>query len=255
MSISARVVGSIQQVNSDGCTARARASADIAVTARVSDAGVDGGRNGQARQSTGQTRPGVPHALAWRCVSRRLGTRQQTRQACRPLAAPRCADRSGAERAALKQHRAITFPDYAREAELHKSVAHFLDWALVPPAFFSTFPAGWGKLSKASAGRLYASGLKAGMPDIFVFGPGRKTVGIELKVPPNTATAVQRTMFAKLQAVGIRVYICRSIEDVVDALGQEGVPCRLGTNENGQLVGRATGRKETPQRDTFRPPT
>lgn len=137
-------------------------------------------------------------------------------------------------------HRAITFPDRAREADLHKSVAHFLRWALVPPALFTTFPAGWGKLSKATAGRLYASGLAPGMPDIFVFGPGRRVVGIELKVPPNTATAVQRTMFAKLQAVGIKVYICTSIEDVADALKQEYVPCRLVT-ESGRLYGRATG--------------
>jgi hypothetical protein len=39
-------------------------------------------------------------------------------------------------------------------------------------------------------------------------------------------------MFAKLQAVGIRVYICRNIEDIVRALADADIPYRktdLGT--------------------------
>ena len=31
-------------------------------------------------------------------------------------------------------------PPGPSEGELHASVAHFLDWALLPPAFYSTFP-------------------------------------------------------------------------------------------------------------------
>jgi hypothetical protein len=104
-------------------------------------------------------------------------------------------------------------------------VAQLLDWILLPPAIWTTFPAGWGKLGKATAGRLYASGLKKGMPDILVFNcvqpphPRRSSViGIELKVGDNAVSSAQRTMFAKLQAVGIRVYVCRNIEDVMRAL-------------------------------------
>jgi hypothetical protein len=96
---------------------------------------------------------------------------------------------------------------------------------------FTTFPAGWGKLTKATAGRLHASGLKKGMPDILVFDARQrmdvtKVVGIELKVGANAVSSAQRTMFAKLQAVGITVYVCRNIDDVIRALDEELIPHR-----------------------------
>jgi hypothetical protein len=99
---------------------------------------------------------------------------------------------------------------------------------------FTTFPAGWGKLGKATAGRLHASGMKKGMPDILVFSTYRtianrtytNIVGIELKVGANAVSSAQREMFAKLQALGIRVYVCRSIEDVVHALAEADIPYR-----------------------------
>ena len=131
----------------------------------------------------------------------------------------------------MNKHRAIDFPHQPRESELHASVAELLSWVLIPPAMFSTFPAGWGKLSKATAGRLYAAGMKKGMPDILVFSLHQgislitkveiahtKIIGIELKAGANSLTPAQRTMHAQLQAVGIRVYVCRSQEDVLAAL-------------------------------------
>jgi hypothetical protein len=134
----------------------------------------------------------------------------------------------------VKKARPFNFPHNVKESELHVSVAELLDWILVPPAMFTTFPAGWGKLTKATAGRLYASGMKKGMPDILVFGTHRmiahrtytNVIGIELKAGANTETSAQRTMFAKLQAVGIKVYVCRSIEDVVHALADADIPYR-----------------------------
>ena len=47
----------------------------------------------------------------------------------------------------------------ASEAQLHKSVAEFLDWVLLPPALWTTFPAGWGKLGKATAGQMEREGV------------------------------------------------------------------------------------------------
>jgi hypothetical protein len=129
----------------------------------------------------------------------------------------------------------FNLPHNARESELHVSVAELLDWILVPPAMFTTFPAGWGKLSKATAGRLYASGMKKGFPDILVFAP-RKVIGIELKVGANAPSSAQRTMFAKLQAVGITVYICRSIDDVVQALDYTGIPHRTVTTSVNKIA-------------------
>lgn len=98
-----------------------------------------------------------------------------------------------------------------------------LDWLLLPPAFYTTFPAGWGWLPKATAARLYRCGLKRGMPDVLIFNTNR-VVGVELKVGTNSATSDQRNMHAKLWAVGIRVYVCRSLEDVIGVLELESIP-------------------------------
>jgi hypothetical protein len=133
----------------------------------------------------------------------------------------------------MSDARSLNLPHHPKESELHKSVAELLDWVLVTPAMFTTFPAGWGKLSKATAGRLYASGMKAGMPDILVFDrhshQTTKAIGIELKVGANSQTSKQRATAAALQAVGIRVYVCKSIEDVLAALKDAGITHRRPT--------------------------
>lgn len=121
--------------------------------------------------------------------------------------------------------RPFNLPHSPKESELHLSVAQLLDWILLPPAIWTTFPAGWGKLTKGTAGRLYASGLKKGMPDILVFAP-KKVIGIELKVGNNSLTSAQRTMHAQLQAVSIRTYVCRSIDDVIVALDSSDIKHR-----------------------------
>jgi hypothetical protein len=112
------------------------------------------------------------------------------------------------------------------ETELHKSVANLLDLVLLPPALYSTFPSGWGKLSKAMAQTLRKSGLKAGMPDLFVFPGDGRCFGIELKARNNVLTPVQREMFIKLNNAGVTVYTCRSVEQVWDTLRCERVPVR-----------------------------
>jgi hypothetical protein len=138
--------------------------------------------------------------------------------------------------------RPIELPHSASESELHVSVAALLDWILIPPAFFTTFPAGWGKLGKATAGRLYACGMKKGMPDLLVFDRNRRVVGIELKAGKNGVQSAQRATFAQLQAVNIKVYVCRSLEEVVTALHREGINykrvnlCQLETKESGHQL-------------------
>lgn len=113
----------------------------------------------------------------------------------------------------------------ATEAQLHATVAEFLDWILLPPAVWTTFPAGWGKLGKATAGRLYASGLKPGMPDILIFFNGRCT-GIELKTEAGRISKDQTIMFVRLYDAGVRVYICKNVDDVMGVLELESLPRR-----------------------------
>jgi hypothetical protein len=190
---------------------RPRAFVGIAAIVKVA---VVGGCDGPSRQSTGQAWPGE----------------SQT-----PLTPTRWTHRAGSKAAAVSPRksaaRPFNLPHNAKETEFHKSVAELLDWILLPPAMFTTFPAGWGKLSKATAGRLRASGMKKGMPDILVFDARQrpdvtKVVGIELKVGVNSTSSAQRGMFAKLQAVGIQTYICRSVEDVIQVLEHADIPHR-----------------------------
>lgn len=132
--------------------------------------------------------------------------------------------RAYAMRASLMAPFKLTNPGMS-EATLHRSVAHMLDWLLLPPAFYTTFPAGWGVLPRATAGQLQACGMKSGMPDILLFDVGR-VIGIELKVGANKATSSQVKMAEKLKAVGIEVHICRSLDDVLDILSQRAVATR-----------------------------
>ena len=111
------------------------------------------------------------------------------------------------------------------EAALHASVAEFLNWMLLPPAVWTTFPAGWGKLGKATAGYLKKSGLKAGLPDCLVF-HNDTCIGIELKTEKGKLSAAQKAMFPLLEAAGIKIFVCRSMIEVDDVLRNCLVPMR-----------------------------
>jgi VRR-NUC domain. len=127
--------------------------------------------------------------------------------------------------------RNLNLPGSATEDQFHVSVAELLDVCLRPPdAFYTTFPAGYGRLSKSMAGRLRAKGMKAGMPDILVFyrrsHETSQVIGLELKVRGNSTSAAQRGTHALLQAVGVRTYLVRSINDVIRSLHDAGIPYR-----------------------------
>ena len=113
----------------------------------------------------------------------------------------------------------------ATEDQLHRAVAILLDTILLPPALWTTFPSGWGKLGKATAGRLHGCGLKAGMPDILIFFNGR-AAGIELKTEAGKLSKDQKHMALLLAGAGIRVYVCRSTDDVIGVLEQMDIPHR-----------------------------
>jgi hypothetical protein len=111
------------------------------------------------------------------------------------------------------------------EIDLHRSVAQFLDWCLEPPAFYTTFPAGWDKMSKSRAGMLYAAGLKAGIPDVLIFYDG-STYAIELKTPKGKLSTAQKRTFDLLEVAGVFVCICRSVDEVEGLLRELKIPLR-----------------------------
>lgn len=118
----------------------------------------------------------------------------------------------------------LTAPE-PTESQLHATVAQFLDWALMPPAFYTTFPAGWGVLTKATAGRLKGSGLKRGMPDLQAFYKG-KSVCIELKSHTGRLTPEQQNTHELLRAAGVQVFVCTTLDEVIEALREVGFPLR-----------------------------
>lgn len=131
----------------------------------------------------------------------------------------------------MKKPRPLNLPGSASEDAFHQSVAELLDFILIPPTFYSTFPAGYGKLGKGMAGKLKAKGMKAGMPDIFIFEKTAysrisKVVGLELKVGRNTASSAQRNTHAALLAVGVHCFLIRSLNDVIAALASAGIKHR-----------------------------
>jgi hypothetical protein len=120
-----------------------------------------------------------------------------------------------------------------------------LDWVLLAPTVWTTFPAGRGRFSPALGGILKAEGLKPGFPDIFIWAmrafdkPLRVDkyidpvcIGIELKAGKNTTTPEQQDVFSRLLEVGVEVYVCKSTHDVIAALDDAGIPRRSLTDNS-----------------------
>lgn len=127
----------------------------------------------------------------------------------------------------------------APEEHLHEAVARALDLLLLPPAEWTTFPAGSVPLPPQFAAKLSRLGLKRGWPDVLVL-HGR-LFGIELKRVGGTLsrTRVVRTrsgalrqldgqvdVFPRLIAAGMAIAVCRSVDDVLAALSCWRVPLR-----------------------------
>lgn len=129
------------------------------------------------------------------------------------------------------------------EDELHASVASTLDRLLVPPAMWTTFPAGAGLLAPQAAARLSRIGLKPGWPDLLVVFAG-VLHGIELKVGTNTLSRTrvvhtrqgrprivigQHETHAMLRAAGAKIAVCRSVASVLAQLRIWRIPTREAT--------------------------
>jgi hypothetical protein len=133
----------------------------------------------------------------------------------------------------------LTAPVVAEE-ELHAAVARALDLLLLPPAMWTTFPAGAVPLPPQFAAKLARLGLHRGWPDLLVL-HGR-LFGIELKRVGGglSRTRVVRTrsgasrvldgqvdVFPRLVAAGMLIAVCRSVDEVLAALATWQVPLRV----------------------------
>jgi hypothetical protein len=130
-------------------------------------------------------------------------------------------------------------PPVVTEHTLHTSVADALDRLLLPPAEWTTFPAGSVPLPPEFAVKLSRMGLKRGWPDILVVHHG--IYGLELKRfggslsrtrTVRTRSGAPRVLdgqtdtFPRLITAGMRIAVCHSIEEVIAALALWDIPMR-----------------------------
>lgn len=125
------------------------------------------------------------------------------------------------------------------ETSLHEAVAELLATVVMLPAMWNCFPAGNVALPRGSAVKLTRMGLKVGWPDFIVihgraFGIELKSVKGRLSRGRYVETKRGRVRYvegqvdvvAQLEAAGMEIAICRSIEDVLAALQAWQIPTR-----------------------------
>ena len=126
------------------------------------------------------------------------------------------------------------------EDDIHAQVARALDVLLIPPAEWTTFPAGGYELTAAAKARLYRLGLKPSWPDLLIV-HGERIHGIELKARDGALSRTrivktkrgqprlvvgQEDMHPRLRAAGMRLAVCRSVGAVLDQLRAWQIPTR-----------------------------
>lgn len=114
------------------------------------------------------------------------------------------------------------------ERQLHRACAEYLAWALKPPAWFSTFPAGGGGEMRGKI--LRGLGLKPGVPDLLVVFRG-VAHWIELKTTRGKVSADQVVCRADLEDAGCPVAIVRSLDELQATLDRWLVPVKARTSE------------------------
>lgn len=115
------------------------------------------------------------------------------------------------------------------EAALHRNVAAYLRLALKPPTVWSTLPAGGG--GRIRGAQLKAAGLRKGLPDLLVIHPapaygGPIVVGLELKTKAGRISPAQREMMQAFLACRAHYILCRSLDEVKQALEFCKIPVR-----------------------------
>lgn len=111
------------------------------------------------------------------------------------------------------------------EQELQIAAAQMLQAVLPPSVLWWHTPNGGGR-SRAEAGLFRAMGVRAGVPDLVFVLPDGKAAFIELKVQRHTPSPAQDAFMEKALAVGCRVQVCRSLEEVFYTLEGWGLPMR-----------------------------
>ena len=126
------------------------------------------------------------------------------------------------------------------EDELHAAVASALDMLLLAPATWTTFPAGNVELTGQAAAKLARLDWKRGWPDVLVLHGA--LYGIELKRADGMLSRTrtvrtrrgslrivegQRDTFPRLEAAGMKIAVCRSVDAELAQLAVWRIPLRV----------------------------
>lgn len=102
-----------------------------------------------------------------------------------------------------------------REESIQEAAAVYLDRHPATRGLWF-HPPNEGKRSGRYAAKLQRQGVKAGVPDIVVLRP--PGLCIELKTAKGRVRKTQQAWAERLEAVGVRCIVCRSMADVVAAV-------------------------------------
>jgi hypothetical protein len=130
------------------------------------------------------------------------------------------------------------------EVDIHEACAKALDYLLLPPAMWFTYPAGASQLSPQQMARHSRIGLKRGLPDIWVLHNGCFCIELKRKGGKLSKTRIARTergsprildgqtdVFPRLLASGgvDAIAICTSVEEVLAQIALWNIPLRRFT--------------------------
>lgn len=110
------------------------------------------------------------------------------------------------------------------EDELQASVVRALRLLLLIDTW-TAMPMGWHQLNPAQAAKLVRLGAARGWPDIVILHGGR-VMGLELKRQGARLTGVQPEVFPRLEAAGMTIGVCHSVDAVLAQLRAWGLPLR-----------------------------
>ena len=114
------------------------------------------------------------------------------------------------------------------EATLQAASARFLELKL-PKSFLAIHVPNGAQLAKPwHAKRLKAQGMRPGCPDWLIIGRAPQDAfayawALELKAPGSYLSPAQKAFHKRLEACGVPVAICRSLEEIEAALKGWGI--------------------------------
>lgn len=110
-------------------------------------------------------------------------------------------------------------PRKREEDALQQQVAAYLDWALPAPLKWLHIPNG-GRRDAVTAAILKSFGVKPGAADVLILRP-QGFIWIELKAPKGVLSEDQKAWRDWCRSIGAPWFVCRSLEDVIEALVSE----------------------------------